>query len=87
MGGERRARLYRLYLAASAVSFRMGRISVFQLLLAKRTATGRAEALPRCRAEWYAGLARPESAPGRAAAGDGPAAAEPREGGLGAGHR
>src|SRR6266511_1563981 len=50
IAGERRARLYRLYLAASAVGFRIGRTSVYQLLLAKRTASGRAEGLPRSRA-------------------------------------
>jgi cyclopropane-fatty-acyl-phospholipid synthase len=54
IGGARRARLYRLYLAASAVGFRLGRTSVYQLLLAKRTASGRAEGLPRCRGDWYA---------------------------------
>jgi cyclopropane-fatty-acyl-phospholipid synthase len=54
LAGERRARLYRLYLAGSAVGFRLGRTSVYQLLLAKRTASGAAEALPRCRADWYA---------------------------------
>jgi cyclopropane-fatty-acyl-phospholipid synthase len=53
IAGERRARLYRLYLAGSAVGFRLGRTSVYQLLLARRTPSGRAEALPRCRAEWY----------------------------------
>jgi cyclopropane-fatty-acyl-phospholipid synthase len=56
LAGERRARVYRLYLAASAAGFREGRITVFQLLLAKRNASGRAEGLPRCRADWYAGL-------------------------------
>jgi cyclopropane-fatty-acyl-phospholipid synthase len=53
LAGERRARVYRLYLASSAAAFRTGRISVFQLLLAKRTASGRAEGIPRCRADWY----------------------------------
>jgi len=53
IAGERRARLYRLYLAASAVGFRLGRTSVYQLLLARRTPSGRAEGLPRCRADWY----------------------------------
>ncbi|HET7825097.1 MAG TPA: class I SAM-dependent methyltransferase [Anaeromyxobacter sp.] len=56
IAGERRARVYRLYLGASAAGFRVGRISVFQLLLAKRTPAGRAEGLPRCRADWYDGL-------------------------------
>jgi len=67
IGGERRARLYRLYLAASAAGFRIGRTSVFQLLLAKRTESGRAEGLPRCRADWYAGPGAPaarEEVPG-----------------------
>ncbi len=54
IAGERRARLFRLYLAASAVGFRLGRTSVYQLLLARRTESGRAEGLPRCRADWYA---------------------------------
>ncbi len=55
IAGERRARVYRLYLASSAAGFRAGRISVFQLLLARRTATGRAEGIPLCRGEWYDG--------------------------------
>jgi cyclopropane-fatty-acyl-phospholipid synthase len=59
IAGERRARLYRLYLASAAVGFRIGRISVYQLLAAKPTASGRAEGLPRCRAEWYSGAAAP----------------------------
>jgi cyclopropane-fatty-acyl-phospholipid synthase len=59
IAGERRARLYRLYLASAAVGFRSGRTNVYQLLLAKRSASGAAEAVPRCRAEWYAGVAAP----------------------------
>jgi cyclopropane-fatty-acyl-phospholipid synthase len=51
--GRRRARAYRLYLASSAAAFRVGRISVFQVLLAKRTATGHAEGVPRNRADWH----------------------------------
>ncbi|HET9597561.1 MAG TPA: cyclopropane-fatty-acyl-phospholipid synthase family protein [Anaeromyxobacteraceae bacterium] len=51
--GPRRARAYRLYLAASAVAFRVGTISVFQLLLAKRNAAGRALGVPRSRKAWY----------------------------------
>jgi cyclopropane-fatty-acyl-phospholipid synthase len=63
IAGERRARLYRLYLAASAVGFRLGRTSVYQLLAAKRTPGGRAEALPRSRAAWYPDAgARPAAA-------------------------
>jgi cyclopropane-fatty-acyl-phospholipid synthase len=58
--GERRARLYRLYLAASAAGFRLGRITVFQLLLARPDAQGRAAGLPHSRGAWYA-----ERAPGR----------------------
>jgi cyclopropane-fatty-acyl-phospholipid synthase len=53
LAGEQRARLYRLYLAASAVGFRLGRTNVYQLLLSRRTPSGRAEGLPRSRAEWY----------------------------------
>jgi cyclopropane-fatty-acyl-phospholipid synthase len=52
--GERRARLYRLYLAASAVGFLRGRTSVYQLLLARRTAHGALAGLPRWRGAWYA---------------------------------
>jgi cyclopropane-fatty-acyl-phospholipid synthase len=52
--GERRARLYRLYLAASAVGFLRARTSVFQLLLARRTAHGAQDGLPRWRGAWYA---------------------------------
>jgi cyclopropane-fatty-acyl-phospholipid synthase len=54
VAGERRARLYRLYLAGSAVGFRLGRTSVYQLLLARRTDSGAAEGLPRDRGRWYA---------------------------------
>ena len=54
MAGERRARLYRLYLAASAAAFRLGTNSVHQLLLARRDASARAQGLPRSRGEWYA---------------------------------
>ncbi len=75
IAGERRARLYRLYLAASAVGFRLGRTSVYQLLLARRTPSGRAEGVPRCRAAWYS-APRPPAAdvPADAA---GPAALPP----------
>jgi cyclopropane-fatty-acyl-phospholipid synthase len=66
LAGERRARVYRLYLASSAAAFRTGRISVFQLLLAKKAPSGRAEGLPRCRADWYEGL---RDAPEQPAAG------------------
>jgi len=54
IAGERRARLYRLYLAGSAVGFRLGRTSVYQLLLARRTESGAAEGLPRDRGAWTA---------------------------------
>ena len=63
IAGERRARLFRLYLAGSAVGFRLGRTSVYQLLLARRTERGHAEGLPRSREEWYADPA--EGRPGR----------------------
>jgi cyclopropane-fatty-acyl-phospholipid synthase len=53
IAGEQRARLFRLYLAASAVGFRLCRTSVYQLLLARRAADGRAGGLPRSRADWY----------------------------------
>jgi cyclopropane-fatty-acyl-phospholipid synthase len=61
IAGERRARLYRLYLAASAVGFRIGRTNVYQLLAAKRTATGRAETA-RSRAAWYDDAPTPRGA-------------------------
>jgi cyclopropane-fatty-acyl-phospholipid synthase len=54
VAGERRARLYRLYLAGSAAGFRLGVNNVYQLLLARRTASGAAEGLPRWRGDWYA---------------------------------
>lgn len=63
IGGERTARLYRLYLAGSAVGFRLGRTSVYQLLLARRTASGAATGLPRCRATWYPEVASGAGAP------------------------
>jgi cyclopropane-fatty-acyl-phospholipid synthase len=51
--GRERARAWRLYLASSAVAFRLGRISVFQLLLAKLARDGRVRDVPRSRAVWY----------------------------------
>ena len=51
--GRRRARAYRLYLASSAAAFRVGRISVFQLLLSKPSPEGCAVGVPRCRVDWY----------------------------------
>ena len=51
--GPRRARAYRLYLASSAAAFRTGKVSVYQLLLARRLPGGRAEGLPRLRGAWY----------------------------------
>jgi cyclopropane-fatty-acyl-phospholipid synthase len=51
--GRRRARAYRLYLASSSAQFRVGRISLFQVLLAKPDEKGRARGVPRWRAEWY----------------------------------
>jgi cyclopropane-fatty-acyl-phospholipid synthase len=77
--GRRRARAYRLYLATSAAQFRVGRISVFQTLLAKRDARGRVKGVPRWRGDWYREpvlpLGRPEGeADAPAAAGDWPRA-------------
>jgi cyclopropane-fatty-acyl-phospholipid synthase len=65
--GRRRARAWRLYLAGAQVAFRLGHISVYQLLLARRGPGGRVTGLPRSRAAWYAGDpvrdAGPEAAP------------------------
>ena len=52
--GRPAVRAFRLYLAASSAAFRLGKISVFQLLLAKRLPSGRVESLPRSRGDWYA---------------------------------
>jgi len=46
-------RVWRLYMAASAYGFRIGRIGVIQSLLAKRDASGHAS-VPRTRADLYA---------------------------------
>jgi cyclopropane-fatty-acyl-phospholipid synthase len=54
--GNARARAWRLYLATSAVGFRIGRTGVYQMLLAKRLADGRAAGVPRFRARWYENL-------------------------------
>ncbi len=54
--GEPRARAWRLYLAASAVGFTIGRTGVYQLLLAKRVADGRVSGVPRYRERWYENL-------------------------------
>jgi len=51
--GMRRARAYRLYLASSAVAFRLARISVFQLLLRRRGEARRGVGCPGSRADWY----------------------------------
>lgn len=50
--GEERARIWRLYLAASAVGFECGEITVFQTLAARR---GADHGLPRFRRRWLAG--------------------------------
>jgi cyclopropane-fatty-acyl-phospholipid synthase len=50
--GERKARAWRLYLAASAVAFRLAHVGVYQTLFAKRTARGEAKGVPRSRATW-----------------------------------
>ena len=55
--GAELTRAFLLYLGSSAVAFRLGRIGVFQLLLAKRDQHGRAEGLPSCRGVWYPLLA------------------------------
>jgi cyclopropane-fatty-acyl-phospholipid synthase len=54
--GERRARAWRLYLASSAVSFRVGRITVAQVLLRKK-ARGTLPPITD-RGAWYRGLDR-----------------------------
>ena len=51
--GVRKARAWRLYLAGCAVAFRLGRIGVYQTLMARPTAAGRAKDVPRSRAAWY----------------------------------
>jgi cyclopropane-fatty-acyl-phospholipid synthase len=51
--GEERARAWRLYLASSSVAFRLGEVSVFQLLLVRPGPDGRAS-VPRTRERWYA---------------------------------
>jgi len=57
--GRERARAWRLYLASSAVAFRLARISVFQLLLAKPAGDGRLRELPRSRSVWYQEESKP----------------------------
>jgi cyclopropane-fatty-acyl-phospholipid synthase len=54
--GERRARAWRLYLASSAVSFRIGRITIYQVLLRKRQDGVLPGVLDR--RGWYEGLDR-----------------------------
>jgi len=51
--GKRRARTWRLYLASCAVGFRLGRIGVYQTLLARRTYRGEVVGVPRSRRAWY----------------------------------
>lgn len=54
-GGEESYRAWRLYLAGSAQGFRVGRIGLFQALLAKPEADGRVS-LPATRRDLYANL-------------------------------
>jgi cyclopropane-fatty-acyl-phospholipid synthase len=51
--GTRRARAYRLYLASSSAQFRLGGISIFQVLLARPAEAGQVRGVPRWRGEWY----------------------------------
>ena len=51
--GEQTYRIWRLYMAGSAQGFRVGRIGVFQALLAKRHSNGVAD-VPRTRRDLYA---------------------------------
>lgn len=79
--GRERARAWRLYLASSAVAFRLGRIGVFQLLLAKPAGGGRLRELPRSRSVWYQEETKPrvpaQVATGLPAAEDGRASVVP----------
>lgn len=54
--GVEEARRWRLYLASCAVAFRLGRISVYQTLLARRDAHGAVKRAARQRPAWYAHL-------------------------------
>jgi len=84
--GRRRARAYRLYLASSSAQFRVGRISIFQVLLAKPDERGRVQGVPRWRGEWYERALLPNPNPASRAREPGPVAHDPRtEIGPGAG--
>ncbi|MFJ1753696.1 class I SAM-dependent methyltransferase [Kitasatospora sp. NPDC088134] len=64
LAGRGRARVWRLYMAASAVAFEQNHIGVNQVLAVRPTPAG-ASGLPATRAEWLAGAAeqgRPEGA-------------------------
>ena len=68
--GRETFRKWRLYLGASAAAFRVGKISVYQVLLAKRTEGGEAVGIPRCRGAWYEPPGGPTArTPGEGAAG------------------
>ena len=60
--GPARARIWRLYTAASALNFEAGRTSVHQVLGVREEAGGRS-GMPLTRAEWLAGAPAPAGAP------------------------
>jgi cyclopropane-fatty-acyl-phospholipid synthase len=62
--GKRRARAWRLYLASTAVTFRIGRVTVYQVLLQKRQDGVLPSFLDR--RSWYEGLDRLRADPGTA---------------------
>ena len=69
--GPARARIWRLYMAASALNFEAGRTSVHQVLGVRPEGDGRS-AMPLTRAQWLTGapgpvLSSPRSTPARAA--------------------
>ncbi|WP_371498314.1 cyclopropane-fatty-acyl-phospholipid synthase family protein [Kitasatospora sp. NBC_00374] len=57
--GRGRARVWRLYMAASAVAFEQNRIGVNQVLAVRTTTVGRS-GLPATREQWLTGLRDPE---------------------------
>lgn len=52
IAGERRARVWRLYMTGSIVAFRLGSIAIHQTLAVRPTSTG-ASGVPPVRADWY----------------------------------
>jgi cyclopropane-fatty-acyl-phospholipid synthase len=67
LAGLRRARVWRLYMSGSSVSFRIGAVAIHQTVAVRNQADG-ASGMPLTRADWYTGSAKTAAARRSAAA-------------------